>query len=159
DVRTIYETERTDETGYTLNPDSDLTDESDRVKAFAAIVFDADAVARWEASQLEEPVEVSDPPTEAELIEIERAKIISEYQAAIRSLQSGYTPEEVLTFDQKAREARIILAGLKEPTPLIDALGGDRKQHAERIIAKATLFAQAAGAAEQERNRRLEALP
>lgn len=92
------------------------------------------------------------PPDDATTIK--RREIMDTFRSEVAAIKEGYPPNEVLSWDQKCREARIVKSGGSEPTPMLESISsayGDVltvEALADKIILKATAFATAYGTAE-----------
>jgi hypothetical protein len=150
-----------------ITPDNYANIEQADVKAFATAIYTynngewANVYAALQADLVQpdrEPV----PLTAEEEKELERSKIIKTFEDGVKALTSGYTDDEVKSWDAKRRESEIILSGSGEATPTIDAivqaLGLDRTEYAQLIQQKAQAYGAQYGALEATMKRDLEAL-
>ena len=85
---------------------------------------------------------------------IKRKEIRATFVSDVEAIKEGYIGPEVVSWDQKLREALIVTSGGSEPTPLLDSISaayGDVltvEALADKIVLKATAYATAYGAAE-----------
>jgi hypothetical protein len=80
-----------------------------------------------------------------------RARIHQAFEAEMDAINSRYPPSEREGWQQQLTEARAVIAGSADPTPVLDSIvlasGEDKADLAESILGKARLYAQAYGAA------------
>ena len=151
----------------TITPETPLTDYPADIQAFVQAIYtfnDNEQTKIWNALQVEviEPDRHPEPLTPEQEKELARRQIIQEFDNGVKALTSGYTDNEVKSWDAKRRESEIILSGSDEPTPIIDAivegLSVDRNQFAKLIDQKAKQYGAAYGKLEAKMKRDLAAL-
>lgn len=123
---------------------------------------DSDYAKKWRAAQVGVGEGQDEPLTPEQEKESQRRQVIQQFDADIAALKSGYTENEVKSWDQKAREAKAVLSGAQEPTPMLDRIcadrGLDKAVYAQEIAQKAALYADQYGAAESRMKNALAAL-
>jgi len=153
--------------GQNYTPDNYQDIEQADVKAFAEAIYtynEGEQAKVYEALQMEiiEPEREPEPLTPEQEKELARSQIIKEFDNGVKALTSGYTDNEVKSWDAKRRESEIILSGSEEPTPTVDAicqgLGADRVEYANRINQKVQAYGAAYGALEAKMKRDLATL-
>jgi len=142
----------------TVTPETDVSAYPADIQSFVQAIYtfnDNEQTKIWNAIQaevIEAENREPEPLTPEQEKELARRKIIKTYTDTIDALQSGYTEQEVKTFDQKAKEAEIVLSGSDKPTPILSALsagtGQDKTELAQTVADKAMAYAKDAGAAE-----------
>jgi|TARA_R110000824_G_scaffold79512_1_gene200262 hypothetical protein len=93
---------------------------------------------------------------------LQRQEIEATFGSEVVAIKAGYTGHEILSWDQKYREALIVKSGESSPTPMLDSIaaasGTTVEALADKIISKATAFATAYGAAEAKMKLAIAAL-
>lgn len=152
----------------TITPDNYLDVAQADVKAFATAIYTFDNgvwADAYNAAQVTETVSPPDSPEQ--ILQNSRNAIIADFENGVKALTSGYTDDEVKSWDAKRRESEIILSGSQEPTPTIDAIVAGltteenpvtREAYAQLINQKAQLYGAAYGALEATMKTRLAAL-
>lgn len=152
--------------GQTITPDT--TGLPSDIQAFADAIYtfnDAEQRKVYEALQaeiIEAENREPEPLTPEQEKALARAQIIKTFEDGVKALTSGYTDDEVKSWDAKRRESEIILSGSGEPTPTIDAivtgLNLDRTEYAQLIQQKAQAYGAAYGELEATMKSELAAL-
>ncbi len=97
----------------------------------------------------EAPWLVTTPKEITILIANKRIDINDDFNTAIQQITAGYPSSEIASWDKQEAEARAFIADENAVTPLIDALatarGISKTDVADRIVAKADLFAATSG--------------
>lgn len=152
--------------GNEVTPESDMAAIPADIAAFAEVIYshnNGEWADKWRALQNEVIEEVPEEPLSPEDLKATKtAEILKQFDADIAALKSGYTDNEVKSWDQKAKEAKTVLSGAQEPTPMLDRIcadrGLDKTVYAQEIAQKAALYADQYGAAESRMKVALENL-
>lgn len=151
----------------TITSETDVSAYPADIQAFVQAIYtfnDNEQTKIWNALQVEviEPDRHPEPLTPEQEKELARRQIIKTFENGVKALTSGYTDDEVKSWDAKRIESKIILSGSDEPTPIIEAivegLSVDRNQFAKLIDEKAKQYGAAYGKLEAKMKRDLAAL-
>ena len=103
-------------------------------KEYAAMV--APFAALWEAEKARMEREANSPPTLEEARTAKLAEINAGYSAAMAQLQAGYPPEEVLSWERQAAQARELQQNPAAEAAFVRGLAAAKNLEVEEMTAR-----------------------